>query len=229
MYKYEFNKDECWYQNICEDFNTEKCDRMCHRYLEMHYLMTTSGIPKKAQQPKRMTPDKVDYEDFLYLAEIKKNIKTFVDKGEQLYIYSNNFGNGKTTWAIRMLCEYFNQIWYGNAYRCRGLFVHVPTFLLQAKQSISNNDEDFNVLKKRLMYVDLVVWDDIAAVNLTDFDHLNLLSIIDNRQLSGLSNIFTGNLDREGLKSTVGDRLADRIWNASNVVELQGATWRGEK
>ena len=44
------------------------------------------------------------------------------------------------------------------------------------------------------MLADLVIWDDIAATKLGDFDQANLLTYIDQRKLQGLSKIFTGNL-----------------------------------
>ena len=85
----------------------------------------------------------------------------------------------------------------------------------------------FELLKQQLTEVDLVVWDDIAAGKLTDFDHSNLLTYIDQRKLNGKSNIYTGNLDETELIEGLGNRLKSRVWNDSTVVELYGIDRRG--
>ena len=125
-----------------------------------------------------------------------------------------------------MLQSYFDQIWLGNGFRCRGIFIHVPTLLNKIKDGFNNKDEDFELLKSRLISVDLVVWDDIAAVKLSDFDHANLLTFIDQRKLNELANIYTGNLTLDELPDAVGNRLTSRIWNDSTVIEFCGADRR---
>ena len=57
----------------------------------------------------------------------------FVKNGENLYIFSKNFENGKAIWAIKLMQNYFNQIWAGNGFTQRGLFIHVPSFLTKFK------------------------------------------------------------------------------------------------
>ena len=44
--------------------------------------------------------DKKKYE---YLAHVKQNIEDFIKQGCSLYIYSRYPGNGKTSWAIKLL------------------------------------------------------------------------------------------------------------------------------
>ena len=118
--------------------------------------------------------------------------------------------------------KYFDEIWAGNGFNVRGLFIHVPSFLTKFKEVINKKDEDFEIMKQQLLDVDLVIWDDIAAGKLTDYDHTNLLTYIDQRKLNGKSNIYTGNLNEIELKTAVGNRLKSRIWNDSTVVELLG-------
>jgi len=189
--------------------------------------MQNSGIPRNKQYSVLLTPSKKDVQAFVTLKEIKDNIIAFVENGESVYIYSHNFGNGKTTWAIKLMQKYFDKVWAGNGFRCRGIFIHVPTFLTKIKEGISRKDEDFETLKSRLMTVDLVIWDDIAATKLGDFDHANLLTYIDQRKLNQLSNIYTGNLDRDELQEALGNRLASRVWNDSIRVKFVGADRRG--
>jgi len=226
-YEYIFDKNKCWYTSTCGKYGSPECNASCIRYMEMDFLMQNSGIPRNKQYSVLLTPSKEDVQAFVTLKEIKDDIITFVENGESVYIYSHNFGNGKTTWAIKLMQKYFDKVWAGNGFRCRGIFIHVPTFLTKIKEGISQKDEDFETLKSRLMTVDLVIWDDIAATKLGDFDHANLLTYIDQRKLNQLSNIYTGNLDRDELQEALGNRLASRVWNDSTPVKFVGADRRG--
>ena len=226
-YEYIFDKNKCWYTSACGKYGSPECNASCIRYMEMDFLMQNSGIPRNKQYSVLLTPSKEDVQAFVTLKEIKDDIIAFVENGESVYIYSHNFGNGKTTWAIKLMQKYFDGVWAGNGFRCRGIFIHVPTFLTKIKEGISRKDEDFETLKSRLMTVDLVIWDDIAATKLGDFDHANLLTYIDQRKLNQLSNIYTGNLHQNELQEALGNRLASRVWNDSTPVKFVGADRRG--
>ena len=226
-YEYIFDKNKCWYTSACGKYGSPECNASCIRYMEMDFLMQNSGIPRNKQYSVLLTPSKKDVQAFLTLKEINDDIIAFVENGESVYIYSDNFGNGKTSWAIKLMQKYFDGVWAGNGFRCRGIFIHVPTFLTKIKEGISRKDEDFETLKSRLMTVDLVIWDDIAATKLGDFDHANLLTYIDQRKLNQLSNIYTGNLDQDELQDALGNRLASRVWNDSTLVKFVGADRRG--
>lgn len=226
MYNYQFDKENCWYIKNCSKYNTNLCNKNCIRYMEMHYLMETSNIPKSKKFKNELIPEQIDIPNFEFLNQLKTNIVKFVNNGENLYIYSERFGNGKTTWAIKIMQKYFNDIWLGNGFKMRGLFIHVPSFLTKCKDIISNKDEEFDNLKQNLLNVDLVIWDDIAAGKLSDYDYNNLLTYIDQRKLNGKSNIYTGNLSEDELKVAVGNRLKSRIWNDSYVVQFIGSDRR---
>ena len=173
----------CWYAKNCNNLK-DNCESNCIRYNEVKYLMESAKIPKGNQFKNELIPSPIDIDNFKFLAEIKKDILNFIKNGENLYIFSSTFGNGKTTWAIKIMQSYFNQIWAGNGFTQRGLFIHVPSFLTKFKEVINKKDEEFEDLKKQLLEVDLVIWDDIAAGKLSDYDHTNLLTYIDQRKLN---------------------------------------------
>ena len=214
---------DCWYKTICQT----ECSSACIRYLEMKYLMDNSNIPKVKQIPQSLTAPACDRKAFVRLAEIKKDINEFVDCGCNLYIASAITGNGKTSWAIKLMLKYFDNVWAGNGFRTRGLFIHVPTFLLKCKD-FNNKDARFDEIKEQLPNVDLVVWDDIASTDVSAYDYSQLLMYIDNRLLNGKSNIFTGNYDeRNALEKRVGMKLASRIWSdTTEVVVFDGGDMR---
>lgn len=229
-YEYKFDEEECWYKNTCPYYKDKSiCNPSCIRYMEMHFLMNNSGIPKARQHPTILTPGAEDRASFLRLKNIKDNIVEFVDSGESIYIFSEGFGNGKTTWSIKLMQQYFDKVWNGNGFIPRGIFVNVPTFLTKIKEGISKKDTDFELLKSRIPKVDLVVWDDIAATKLSDYDHTMLLTYIDQRKLNGYSNIYTGNIKPDQLLSALGNRLTSRVYNDSVTVEFKGVDRRGSK
>lgn len=181
--------------------------------------MDNSGIPPSKQIPKTLMAD-VDLEQYSKLADIKDDIFNFVQDGENLFICSRYTGNGKTSWALKLLLKYFDTIWAGNGFRVRGLFVNVPTLLLQLKNFSNPLSEEY---KKNLMNVDLVVWDEIASTSISNYDYGNLLMFLDYRIFSNKSNIFTSNAtSREELEKSVGVKLTSRIWNCSEIIEFKG-------
>lgn len=205
----------CWYKDVCTyDFCTN-----CIRYSEMKYLMDNSGIPVNKQIPTSLIAG-VDLNQYSKLADIKSDIVNFVADGENLFICSKYTGNGKTSWAIKLLLRYFDQIWAGNGFRVRGLFVNVPTLLLQLKNFGNPLSEEY---KRYLMDVDVVVWDEIASTSISNYDYGNLLMFLDHRIFADKSNIFTSNaVSKEELEKNVGAKLASRIWNTSTVIEFNG-------
>ena len=185
----------------------------------MKYLMDNSGIPKNRQIPKSLVAD-IDLEPYSKLADIKSDIVNFVNNGENLFICSKYTGNGKTSWALKLLLKYFDEIWAGNGFRVRGVFVNVPTLLLQLKNFSHPLSEEY---KHNLMEADLVVWDEIASTNISTYDYGNLLMFLDYRFSSGKSNIFTSNATTpEDVEKSVGAKLTSRIWNCSEIVEFRG-------
>ena len=190
----------------------------------MKYLMENSGLPKNKQKPIPLDGSQ-DSKSFRELAKIKDDIVNFTENGESLYIFSENTGNGKTSWAIKLLLKYFDCIWAGNGFRVRGYFQHVPT-LFSTLKDFSKSHE---ALRNTLATVDLVVWDDIASTKLSDYDAQQLLIIIDQRVSDGLANIYTGNItSKEALTKAVGQRLASRIWNMSTLIEFRGKDRRAD-
>jgi len=215
---------ECWYKNTCKKVH-DGC--RCLRYDEMLSLFQQSNIPEGKWNKIELIAGE-DHNQFVRLAEIKKDIKSYVQQGNNLYLYSNNFGNGKTSWAIKLMQAYFNQIWAGNRFCRRGVFFSVPEFIDREHIRMSRDDDDFDELRDAIITCDLVIWDDISSIKMTDYSHSLLLNFIDTRFVNKKCNIFTGNLDGELLGKYAGGRLASRIWNGSELIQLNGPDRRGQ-
>jgi DNA replication protein DnaC len=221
----EENKN-CW---LTQDCNHIDCDKFCIKHYKLKYLYESALIPQAKWQHVNLFCDKegTDIEQFKFLKNIETNVLTFVSSGENLYIHSVLCGNGKTSWALRIVESYFNKIWYSSELECRALFINVPQFLLSLKDNISEKNDYISHIKENIFTADIVVWDDIATKESTVFEAENLLSMIDNRINSGKSNIFTSNLTDEEIHKALGDRLTSRICNLSYNIELKGSDKRG--
>jgi len=218
-------RQECWYKDVCLADSSE-CG-LCIKYLEMEYLMESSNLPKARQKPQLLSAPECDMEQYIRLAEIKSDIVNFVEQGKNLYIASSMSGNGKTSWAIKLLLKYFDEVWAGNGFTVRGLFISVPEFLLRSKD-FKNTDAAFEQLKKYIPKVDLIIWDDIASTNISAYDYSQMLMYIDLRILHEKANIFTSNFPSpDELGEKIGKKLASRIFGANTeVIIFKGGDMR---
>lgn len=217
--------EQCLFFNVCQ--TKEKCSVDCIRYAEMTYLMNHSGLPNNLKKKIILVPDNNDYDAFVTLADIKDNMKEFVNSGKNLFIYSSNSGNGKTTWLSKLLKSYFNQIWAGNGFRTRGYYIDLPTFFIELKEAINNPNEELDELKEFLKNVDLLCIDSITSITLSEFELNYLMYIVDYRINNNLSTIYASNLDENGLLRFFGTRLKSRIFNNSQIIRFQGRDKRG--
>ena len=195
---------------------------------KLNYLYNEAGIPLKLR--KNMTllidSDGTDREQFIRLSEIQNNIVNYIKEGNNLYIYSTQTGNGKTSWALRLVQSYLNKIWFRSNLECKVLFVNVPEFLLSMKANITCPNEYYQHIRKYVDDCDLVVWDDIANKSGTEFEISNLLSIINGRINKGKANIYTSNIAPQALTELLDIRLASRIANQSEWIQFNGGDKR---
>ena len=217
---------ECPYKIKC---NGKDCaSDFCLRRFKLEYLFDYALIPESQRKYFNLFTDEdgTDYAEFTKLAEIEKDAETFVKSGRNLYLHSSICGNGKSSWAIRILKSYIFKTWAQGELTCKALFISVPRFLLALKDSISNKNEYADHIQKYILTADLVIWDDIAAKVGSEFELNHLLSLIETRISSGKSNIFTSNLDTKAMKEALGERITSRICNLSIDIELRGSDKR---
>lgn len=220
--KYEFTADNCWYKENCNLWNGSKCNNSCIRFSQFKYLVKNSRLPGRLSYPITLEPNECDLDAFYKLQNIKDNIVEFVNEGKNLYIYSKSFGNGKTSWASKIMLKYFDNIWSSNGYRTRALFIPVTEFFIELKQNLTLRNERVYQLFEMIKRVDLVVWDDIGISGVSAMDLENFYSLLNFRINAGLSNIYTGNLNKQEMEQCLGPRLTSRIWNGSLRVEFLG-------
>ena len=234
------NVNECWYSKVCQKYETEQCNDSCVRFLEMSHMMKYSGLPKNWFKNKPLAAVQEDLNSYKKLKDIQNNIYDFVSSGRNLYIYSENTGNGKTTWATKLLKSYFDSVWAGNGLRVRGFFIPTQAYLIDRKttqfsQTNSNDNKLFTIIDefgndilttKNIINCDLIVWDDFVIKTLSAYDYTHLFAILDQRYLNRKSNIFTSGSSLEELDSMCGSKISSRIKMNCDIIELKAGDFR---
>ena len=217
---------ECPFKDECNHID---CGTFCQKLYKCNYYFEGALIPKdkRFKTPLRVDNNGNDTKAFITLSKTEKTIEDFITNGNNLYIYSKNVGNGKTSWALRLVREYINKVWYKKDVEPIALFIHVPAFLLELKASLNKESDYVTHILNNVKNCDLVVWDDIGNKAGTVFETDYLLSLIDSRINNNKSNIYTSNLNQAELHEALGDRLYSRIFNYSDCIELVGKDKRG--
>lgn len=217
--------EDCWFKDICKVRNEASCSGIyCPINNKMNFLIRASLLSNKDKFPVRLIPDAdgTDKDEFIQLKNIQSNIKQFVQEGKNLFIYSKITGNGKSSWAKKLLLSWFKSIVYETDYVCRGLYITVTSFFNALRDNISDKSEFIKELKLVIPKADLIIWDEIGIKTLTPWEHDILFDLINERTNCGLANIFTSNMSPEEIKERLGDRLYSRIVQLSTLIELRG-------
>lgn len=181
-------------------------------------------------------PDDIDRESFIRLKEIMNGIYHRVmsdDAKKNLLICSNHTGNGKTSWAIKILKEYFRQDSekeyhpYPEDYHI-GIFIPTTEFVLDSKEYNDKRRQHYWTRKEAIDSASLVVFDDIGSAEYSRSEYVVLLSVIDKMIFENRMCIFTSNFTEKNSASItrLGQRLADRIFDTSEIIELKGQGMR---
>ena len=211
---------DCIYSKVCTLTDTDKCGMDCFRYNQMKKLLDYSNLPKHLQTTFNMVAPTEDVQAWEKLRKYKNNILKNVQQGKNLYIYSPFCGNGKTTWGVRMLLSYLNEVWSQPVLRPRAIYMPVSELFDRERETIEHPDDSYFTLRTELFRADLVVWDDLGSTRVTDFNALTLLNIIDTREARGLSNVYTSNIGGAKVSELYGVRLGSRIWENSYKVKF---------
>ena len=220
----------CYVQDKCKKYINNGCTELfCVRLYKIDELYNQSLLTMEQRKPikLRLDENRVDEQAYLQLQEYQRNIIDFVSQGTNLYIHSPFTGNGKTSWAIKFIQSYITKIWASSDLTCRALFINVPKYTRELKLNIDKKSEYIQHINECAVNADLVVWDDIAVKSTSDYEHEQLISLIDSRIDAKKSNIFTSNISPLDLENYVGARLTSRIIGNSIPICFNGADKRG--
>jgi hypothetical protein len=90
----------------CNDVNG------CMIIFKLNTLFDQALISDVERQNRELWIDRdgTDRDEFIQLKQIQDNIVNFINEGKNLYIHSNQSGNGKTSWALRLAQSYIKKI-----------------------------------------------------------------------------------------------------------------------
>lgn len=197
----------------------EKLKKQCWRYLLMTFYMLNCGMPNARDYLIQLEPNNENKASYAILQNIYDNIVDFVEKGNNLYIGSFKTKTYKTTWAIKLMCKYFDCMWLSGTYKVRGYFVYVPDFIENMKNMTYKNTAECKELLDNLKNADVVIWDDLTNYRLTETEQKILNNYITQREMGKKANIFTGVM-QEKPEETLGRLLSEKLDHCRTVLLL---------
>jgi DNA replication protein DnaC len=218
----------CWAESYCKGFPS-KCGWDCIGWHQLNNIYALSHMPKRYQRELILNLDAPDSQQdkmaYVFLRDWMQDVERNIKEGNGLYIMSQNRGNGKTSWACKIMNEHFKNVALRNDLRCRGIFINVPSFLQDMRQAMDSEEhrEEANQKIESIMNADLVIWDDIGTEVPSNWVRERLYSFINHRYSNNLSQIFTSNIMLEDLahEKFMGERIASRIIGQCQIVEFK--------
>lgn len=216
---------KCFAEHYCKKDRSE-CSAVCGGYRVLRALYTLSQIPERYKYNIPLVPEQKDLPAFNELNEFMKAVVSHVEAGDGLYIWGDA-GNGKTSWACKIMGYYFRKIAFSSGLENEGLYIYLPTFLENLRAYYDTKDPEFEAILNMVMGCKLLIIDDIGAERMSEWVNERLLSFITERVNNELSTIYTSNLSPDAFRDRVEGRLASRVLGYSKEIHISGSDRRG--
>lgn len=172
-----------------------------------------------------LRPEQIDREAFIKLKGYVDNVVERVENGDSLYIYSENTGNGKTTWSSKIMNQYIRKIVARTDLENEALYLNVSLFVEAMRNQYSEYSNDIARLREEAMNCKLLILDDIGAERPSEYVCERLYDLINHRYTNMLATIYTSNLTPFELGDRLGSRIESRVRSAEQI-KLVGADRR---
>lgn len=195
---------------------------------KVRQLLAESGVPKKYFEPQELVPRSVDCDAWNWLEDYRCNVVENVRNGKNILITSPIVGNGKTSWAIRLLQRYIAETALDGRLVDKAVFC-VSSSMLEIFGDFGyfeTSIEFFDYLN-RLKNCDLLVIDEIGSGRITQVSYNHFYDLVNYRVDNNLATIYTTNYNDEQIKDALGERLYSRIYDMSTVIEFSASNVRG--
>lgn len=101
---------KCYASDYCQK-DKSSCSDVCGGYRVLRALYNLSRIPERYRYTIALKPENgEDLEAFTTLDNYKNDVLSMVDEGRGLYIWGKSTGNGKTSWACKIMSYFFRKI-----------------------------------------------------------------------------------------------------------------------
>lgn len=217
-------------------FETWNGDKLKNLDFTEKFILNNSYLPKY-QWIEDSLKALDDSESFKRLVEIRMDLSRFLSSElNNLVICSKNLGNGKTSWAVKLMLTYIEmqkgkldyvdekKINVDNYDYC--VFCQSVPFLVEMKQ-FGSNKKSYEMYQ-RLCRTNLAIIDDLGAAPMSQYDYNIIYAIFEKRLFEGRPTIVTTNFaNKESAEKELGPRLVDRIWSNSEIIEFKNRGFRG--
>lgn len=198
---------KCYASDYCQK-DKSSCSDVCGGYRVLRALYNLSRIPERYRYTIALKPENgEDLEAFTTLDNYKNDVLSMVDEGRGLYIWGKSTGNGKTSWACKIMSYFFRKIAFNTGLENEGLYIFLPTFLEDLRDNYDNKDPEFDEVLRMIKTCRLLIIDDIGAERVTDWVRERMVSIINTRVSNNLTTIYTSNLSPEELSEAFKETL----------------------
>ena len=195
---------------------------------KLNNLFELSGLPKKYFEPQHLVKREVDADCWDWLEDVRNNIVEKVQSGLNIVITSTIVGNGKTSWAVRLLQRYLAETALDGRMVEKGMFVVSAQLLTEfGDYNYFQTMKEFLERFEKLKTCDLLVIDEIGGGSLTKASYPYLYDLVNYRVDNNLSTIYTTNYTDEEVINLLGQRLYSRIYDTSVVLEFEASNVRG--
>ena len=154
---------KCYAKDYCKGFGTPKCTERCDFWWKLNTLYRKSNLPMRYRYNIPLRPEQIDREAFLKLKDYLDNVVDRVENGDSLYIYSENTGNGKTTWSSKIMNQYIRKVVAKSDLENEVLYLNVSLFVEAMRNQYSEYSDNIARLREDAMNCKLLVLDDIGA------------------------------------------------------------------
>ena len=160
---------KCYASDYCQK-DKSSCSDVCGGYRVLRALYNLSRIPERYRYTIALKPENgEDLEAFTTLDNYKNDVLSMVDEGRGLYIWGKSTGNGKTSWACKIMSYFFRKIAFNTGLENEGLYIFLPTFLEDLRDNYDNKDPEFDEVLRMIKTCRLLIIDDIGAERVTDW------------------------------------------------------------
>lgn len=207
----------CYAKDYCKGYTTDKCNERCDLLWKLNSMYDKSNLPLRYRYNIPLRPEQVDREAFIQLKGYLDNVTERVATGESLYIYSENTGNGKTTWSSKIMNQFIRKSVVKSTLDNDVLYLNVSLFVEGMRGQYSEYSEEMASLRERAMTCKLLILDDIGAERPSEYVCERLYDLINHRYTNMLSTIYTSNLTPFELGDRLGARIESRVRSAVQI------------
>ena len=195
---------------------------------KVRQLLVESGLPKKYYEPQDLVPRAVDSEAWNFLQDYRENIVERVESGENIVISSDTVGNGKTSWAIRLLQRHLAETALDGRLVDKGVFCVSASMLeIFGDFGYFETSVEFFDYLNRLKNCDLLVIDELGSGRITQVSYNHFYDLVNYRVDNELTTIYTTNFSDAQIKDILGERMYSRIFDTATVIEFGASNVRG--